>query len=151
MGYKEYLENAKKIKITEHFTLYEVAHSDTAIKNNIDNTPNATIIANAVFLIKKVLEPVRIHFNKPVNVNCIYRCSLVNDKVGGAKNSQHLFGQAADIYISGIPNSVIVDFIRKNLDFDQLILEASWVHVSFRLKGNRKQVLKCVNGKYINI
>lgn len=161
MSYKDYLTKAKDVKITDHFTLYDVAHSDTAEKNNIDNTPSSAILANAVFLIKKVLEPVRVHFNLPITVNCIYRCKNVNDNMGidpktgkiikGAKDSQHLFGQAADIYIKGVSNSDIVNYIRTNLDFDQCILEATWVHVSYKTKGNRKEVLRCVNGKYIKI
>lgn len=161
MGYKDYLEKAKTVKISDHFTLYDIAHSDTALKNNIDNTPSTAILANAVFLIKKVLEPIRVHFNKPVNVDCIYRCKAVNDNMGinpktkkiikGADNSQHLFGQAADIYIKGVSNSDIVNYIRTNLDFDQCILESTWVHVSFKTKGNRKEVYRCVNSKYIKI
>lgn len=151
MGYKDYLAKAKTIKITDHFTLYDICHSDAAEEFNLDNTPTTAIIANAVFLIKKVLEPIRMKFNKPVIVDCIYRSLAVNLKVGGTMNppSQHMKGQAADIYIKGVSNADIVNYIRKNLDFDQVILEASWVHVSYKTTGNRKEVWKCINGKYI--
>jgi hypothetical protein len=78
----------------------------------------------------------------------------VNSKVGGAKTSQHVQAQAADIKYDG-GNEVLFNWIRENLDFDQLIWEfgtdkaPSWVHVSYSNTKNRKQILKAVkyNGK----
>jgi len=150
--YQLYLINAKKSPVSPHFTLADISYSDTALANGIDNRPSVAVLANAKLLITKVLEPIRNHFNKPITVNCIYRCPVLNAKVGGVSNSQHVLGQAVDFTIAGVPDSVIIDYIRHNLIFDQCIEEqttdAKWVHVSYTPK-NRKEVLAYINGKYI--
>ena len=116
-------------------------------------------------LIRKVLDPVRDKFGKPIKVNSGYRCPKHNAKVGGAKHSQHLCGQAADICAehSGYANMTtwkeanleIARLIIKNGRFDQLILEnvgendllPTWIHVSYNPRLCRGQVLKKVVGK----
>ena len=154
--YKTFLQGAKKKNITPHFTLFEVCNSATAIAKNIDNRPTAQVIVNATALCKNVLEKIREHFGKPITITNMYRCPKLNDAVGGAKDehgnpkSQHCYGQAADFVIAGISDLDIVNYIRKYLIFDQLILEqangAHWVHISFSLVKNRRQCLK-YNGK----
>lgn len=112
-----------------------------------------------------VLDPVRAAFGKPIKVNGGYRCEKHNKEVGGAKNSQHLLGQAADIAAehSGYANMAawkeanmeIARLILKNGKFDQLILEnvgendllPQWLHVSYNPRLCRGQVLKKVAGK----
>ena len=49
-----------------------------------------------------VLQKIRDHFGKAVNINSAYRTPTYNKKVGGATHSQHLYGTAADIRISGV-------------------------------------------------
>ena len=149
-NYLEYLEKNKTVKISPHFTLKEICYSDTAIKYNIDNIPNEKIINNAKELCLNVLEKVRIHFNSPLKINCLYRGELVNKKVGGTKLSQHLTGHAADFYVVGHTIQEVFDYIKNNLMFDQLIHEGTWIHVSFNAVRNRKQSLKLVNGEYRN-
>lgn len=123
----------------------DLIKSDTAIKLKINNTPNQTIINNLNLLINKVLNPVSKHFNKPISVSSGYRCLKLNSILGGETNSQHLSGQAVDFVIAGISLENIVEFIRHNLIFDQLILEKTpkhaWIHTSFNPVKNRKQVL----------
>ena len=147
--YQLYLINAKKQKITENFTMFEVCNSGTELLKRIDNTPTIQVIANATELIKNVLQPTRNHFKAPLKVNCIYRSPELNKEVKGATTSQHLTGQAADFIINGINLFEVFDWIKHNLDFDQLIFEGSWVHVSYKKTGNRKQYLIYKNGKYI--
>ena len=99
--------------------------------------------------------PIRAHFGKPVQVNSGYRSPAVNRAVGSSPGSQHAKGEAADIEIPGVPNTVLARWISMNLRFDQLIAEevrandpsAGWVHVSFgpRMRG---QVLTMKGGKY---
>jgi len=48
------------------------------------------------------LQKIRDHYGKAVNINSGYRTPSYNKKVGGASNSYHMKGMAADIYISGI-------------------------------------------------
>lgn len=147
--YKNFLQGAKKKKISEHFTLFDVCNSSTALLKGIDNRPTAQVVTNATALIKNVLEKIRTHFNSPVFVNCMYRSPELNKVIGGVSTSQHITGQAADIVVQGRTIEEVFDYVRKNLIYDQVIQEGSWLHVSFSLVKNRKQALRFINGKYI--
>jgi zinc D-Ala-D-Ala carboxypeptidase len=137
------------MKLSKHFSLEEMTKSQTAVRKGIDNTPPPEVIENLKELCENVLEKIRIHFGKPVLVSSGYRGPKLNRAIGGAKKSQHLTGQAADIEIPGVDNSVLFCWIRDNIVFDQLILEfhkkgvpdSGWVHVSWNSKGNRKQAI----------
>ena len=97
-----------------------------------------------------ILQPVRDHFNSVVSVSSGYRSEKLCLAIGSKITSQHAKGQAADFEIYGLSNKELADWIHKNLDYDQLILEywkkedpnSGWVHCSFNLQGNRKQYLK---------
>jgi uncharacterized protein YcbK (DUF882 family) len=55
----------------------------------------------------EVLQKIRTHFGRPVTINSAYRTPTHNKKEGGATHSQHLYGTAADIVVTGIsPNEV---------------------------------------------
>ena len=137
------------MKSSEHFSLEEMTKSQTGARKGIDNTPPPEVVENLKLLCENVLEKVRIHFGRPVIVNSGYRGPKLNKAIGGVKNSQHLTGQAADIEVPGVDNSVLFCWIRDNLVFDQVILEfhkkgvpdSGWVHVSWNTKGNRKQAI----------
>lgn len=128
----------------KYFTIKELCHSDTAIKKNIDNTPNSEIINNLTQLINNVLDPLREKYGKPIIVNGGYRCSELNKVLRGSNTSQHLTGQAADITVgSAQKNRQLFGLILYlDLPFDQLIDESNfkWIHVSFS-KNPRKQIL----------
>ena len=111
------------MKLTEHFSLEEMIKSQTGARKGIDNTPPPEVIESLKALCENVLEKIRIHFGRPVTVNSGYRGPKLNKATGGAKSSQHMTGQAADIEIAGISNKVLFCWIRDNLNFDQLILE----------------------------
>lgn len=84
-------------------------------------------------------------YGKPIIVNSGYRCEALNKAIGGAKSSQHMLGEAADITVgSKEENEKLFNYIKDNLEFDQLINESdfSWVHVSYREGRLRKQVLE---------
>jgi zinc D-Ala-D-Ala carboxypeptidase len=137
------------MKLSQHFTLEEMTKSQTGSRKGIENTPGEKEIENLKLLCENILEKVRVHFGRQVTVNSGYRGPKLNKAIGGAKNSQHMTGQAADIEIAGMSNKILFCWIRDNLDFDQLILEfhkegvpdSGWVHVSWNSQGNRKQVL----------
>lgn len=138
------------MQLTEHFTLAEMTVSPTAKRLGLSNQPTAEHIENMRYCCEKILEPVRAHFGKPVQINSSYRSPLVNKAVGGSKTSQHVNGQAIDFEIPGIDNKVVADWIGDNLEFDQVILEfytagdknSGWVHASIKKGGgNRKQRL----------
>ena len=135
------------MKLTEHFSLAEMIVSPTAKRLGLSNTPTPEHIENMRYCCEKILEPVRAHFGKSVQINSSYRSPLVNEAVGGSKTSQHVNGQAIDFEIPGIDNKVVADWIGDNLEFDQVILEfytkgdknSGWVHASIKKGGgNRK-------------
>jgi putative chitinase len=143
-------------QLTEHFTLEELTVSPTAKKLGLPNTPTPEHIANMKYCCEKILEPVRAHFGKAVQVNSSYRAPAVNKAVGGSKTSQHVNGQAIDFEIPGIDNKVVADWVADNLEFDQVILEfytkgdanSGWVHASIKKEGgNRHQRLIATKSK----
>ena len=122
--------------------------------------PTEAHIANLKLLAEKVFEPIRNNFRCPIHISSGYRSAELNKAVGGATTSQHSSGEAIDIDMDGSPNGVtnkmVFDYIKKYLEFDQLIWEfgsaenPDWVHVSYESTGKqRKQVLKAYkeNGK----
>jgi len=138
------------MKLGKYFSLSEMVKSQTAIRKGIDNLPNDEQVEALIELVENVLDPVREHFGRPVTVNSGFRGKKLNKAIGGSKSSQHCKGEAADIEIPGVSNPEVAEWIKNNLDFDQLILEfhtsgipdSGWVHVSWRSsKKNRKQVL----------
>jgi len=139
------------MNITEHFSMKELTHSQTAIKNGIPNVPkDPQVIANLTTLCEKVLEPLREGMGCPIKISSGYRSPELNKLIGGAKGSQHNFGEAVDIDLDD-KNAELFAYIVNNLDFDQIIWEfgndsnPDWVHVSYKAAGNRKQLLKAVS------
>lgn len=129
-----------------YFTINELTKSATAARRGINNTPDAAVKKNLELLVENILDPLREAWGAPIIVSSGYRCPKLNRAVGGAKASQHMFGQAADIHtVSDKPadNRKLFDLIRSlKLPFDQLINEYNynWVHVSFGPR-NRRQIL----------
>lgn len=141
------------MKLTTNFSLHEMVKSETAARLGIDNTPTDEVIKNLKTLCENVLQPVRDHFKLPVKVNSGYRSPKINEKVGGAKMSDHMTGMAADIEVPSIANYDLALWIKNNLKFKQLILEfytpgildSGWVHVSYDPANLKNQVLTAVN------
>lgn len=135
------------------FSIEELSHSDTARKKGIDNSPSQDIRGNMEALIDRILDPLRIAYDKPILVNSGYRSAELNKAVGGSKTSDHLTGRAADITAgSRAENMKLFNLIQSmGLPFDQLIFEKGsraqgpdWVHVSYNPSRNRKQILYLV-------
>ena len=143
------------MKLTEHFSLEEFTRSSTAKTKGINNTLNPTeesdkrIIRNLRNLCAQVLEPLRNHISQPLVISSGYRSPRLNAAVGGAANSQHLTGQAADLRIPSVAEGrQWMRWIMDNTTFDQLILEhnksgSHWIHVSCKPnpEDNRHQVI----------
>lgn len=128
----------------KYFTFKEMIQSDAAKSKGIENIPAWEQIEALKTLIEAILDPLREWYGKPIYVNSGYRSEALNKAVEGASNSQHLLGQAADIDTgSKAENKKLFDYIKDNLEFDQLIDEKdlAWVHVSYNKNHNRKQVL----------
>jgi len=144
------------MKLSEHLDLSEVTRSNEAKRKGISNLPTPEHIENFKKLAENIFEPIRKHFGVPIMISSGYRSKELNKAIGGATTSQHLLGQAIDIDMDGTPNGVtnkmVFDYIKANLNFDQLINEFdySWVHVSYNPTGKqRKQVLRAtkIGGK----
>jgi hypothetical protein len=149
------------MKLSEHLNLLEVTKSDTAKRLGIDNNPTPEHLANLKLLAENVFEPIRKHFGKPIFLSSGYRSKALNSAVpGSSSTSQHCSGEALDLdqdgKSTGVTNKMVFDYIKDNMNFDQLIWEfgtdknPDWVHVSWESTGKqRKQILKAtrVNGK----
>lgn len=136
-------------RLTKNFTLEELCKSNTATRLGIKNVPNKTEKDSLTRLAENILQPLRDHFDEPIKIGSGYRCEKLNKDVGGVANSQHMKGEAADLCIDGdkAKGKKWFDFIRCNLDFDQLIWEHNkkgsyWVHVSYKNGGNRHNVIE---------
>lgn len=141
------------LKISKHISYKEGTHSNTATRRRMKNEPNEEQLKAMKTVAKKIFEPLREHFGEPIRVNSFFRSTTLNKTIGGSRTSQHCAGEAIDIdAMNGVTNKKLFDYIKKNLDFDQLIWEfgteknPDWVHVSYKsAKENRKQVLKAVS------
>lgn len=135
------------MNLTRNISLEELTTSQTATRLKINNTPTPEIIENLKVVATQV-QKVRDHFGKPLIISSGYRSEKLNSAIGGARNSQHTKGEAIDIQsTNGYTNADIFNYIKNNLDFDQLIWEygtrkePKWVHISYKKSGNRKQIL----------
>jgi zinc D-Ala-D-Ala carboxypeptidase len=148
------------MQISKHLSLAEVSRSETAKRKGINNTPSGEHLENFKKLAENIFEPIREHFGVPIHISSGYRSKELNSAIGGSATSQHCSGEAIDIDMdgsaSGVTNAQVFNFIKDNLQFDQLIWEfgsdsnPDWVHVSYETTGKqRKQILKAVksNGK----
>ena len=142
-------------QVSKNFSLKELTRSDTAIRKGIDNTPDTEQTINLTHLAIFILQPVRDEHGTTM-VNSGLRVLELNRAIGSSDNSQHVKGQAADIECTGISNLELARWIRDNLDFDQVILEAydgvdprsGWVHVSYRNDGKNRK--KCLTATFTN-
>ena len=141
------------MQLSKNLVLAEVMRSETAKRKGISNMPTPEHIENFKKLAENVFQPIRDHFGVPIRISSGYRSKALNTAVGGSLSSQHCKGEAIDIDMDGtsITNKQIFDFVKANVNFDQMIWEfgtdtnPDWVHVSYKSTGKqRKQILKAV-------
>lgn len=139
------------MKLTEHITYAEGCHSYTAKKLGIPNIPNEYEMWNMVVLGTHIFEPLRKWVGGAIKINSFYRSRELNKAIGGSPKSMHCEGRAIDIddLYGHKTNAEMFEYIKNELDFDQLIWEfgddqnPDWVHVSYvDQDSNRKQVLR---------
>ena len=133
--------------LSPHFTVGEFFRSGTAIRLGIDNNPDAhpgegistaEVVENLRALCTEVLEPLRRRVGRVI-VTSGYRCQELNKAVGGVWNSQHLKGEAADIFVPDTATAMRYGHIpERHSAVQQLLLEPMgiqqkrWIHVGFR-------------------
>lgn len=130
--------------ISRNFSFSEFVRSDKAAENGLANAIPSSVVADAIrALVETVLQPLRDYLGATVIINSGYRCEALNKLLGGARNSQHRKGEAADIRSPFFTPYQLASIIKLlGLPFDQLILYPTFVHVSHKLKGEqRNQVL----------
>ena len=144
--------------ISKHISYRESVYSNTATRRGIDNNPNDEQLENMELIAKEVFEPLRDWVDGPIKINSFFRSPELNTAIGGSSKSQHCKGQAIDIddTFGRMTNAEMYNFIKDNLEFDQIIWEfgdddnPDWVHVSYvSSKDNRNRCLKAYreNGK----
>lgn len=146
------------MRISKHISLKEAVHSNTAKRRGIENKPNDDQLYNMAKVAHNIFEPLRLYVGGAIKINSFFRSEELNKAIGGSSKSQHCQGCALDIddIYGHKSNYQMFEYIRENLDFDQLIYEfgdadnPDWVHVSYvSSKENRNRVLRAVknNGK----
>ena len=146
------------MQISKHISYKEGIYSATAKRLHLNNTPNEEQLYAMNNVAEFIFEPLRLYVGGAIKINSFYRSKEVNKAVGGSGKSQHCKGQAIDIddVFGHKTNAEMFEYIRENLDFDQLIWEfgsndnPNWVHVSYvSKKENRNRVLRAIreNGK----
>jgi hypothetical protein len=117
------------VKLTEHFSLEELTHTD---HREYDNTPNDAELENLKRLAEFLEEVKQTLGGRPIMVNSAFRSKQVNDAVGSSDRSQHRIGCAVDIRVPELtPDQVVRAVIASNLPYDQVIREFDrWTHLS---------------------
>ncbi len=151
-------------QISKYISLAQATWSDTAIRRGIINVPNSRELKAMKVLAEKIHTPIsdQLFGGQSVPFTSFYRSPTLNRVIGGAKTSQHVMGEAIDLDAdgTGVSNSQLFEWIRQNLEYDQIIWEfgtktnPAWVHVSYtERRNNRGEILRAIreNGavKYI--
>ena len=137
------------MELTRNFTLQELIKSDTAIRKGINNNPNSGQIEKLKSLCENILQPVRDHFGR-VKVTSGFRSEDLCLAIGSSRDSQHAKAEAADFECVGVDNAEVADWIKMNLETDQLILEyytpgepnSGWIHASYIPFNPRHQYMR---------
>ena len=142
--------------ISKHISYREGVYSRTATRLGIDNTPNDEQLENMELVAEEVFEPLRAWVGGPIKINSFFRSPKLNTAIGGSSKSQHCKCQAIDIddTFGRATNAEMYHFIKKHLDFDQMIWEfgdednPDWVHVSYVSSDkNRNRCLQAYKEK----
>lgn len=142
------------MQVSKYVAISEVTSSDTAKRKGISNMPTPEHLENLKVTCEAVHTPIREHFGKPIFISSAYRSAALNKAIGGSSSSDHCNGRALDLDQddkgTGVTNKMVFDFVKDNLEFDQLIWEfgteknPDWVHVGYRKGANRKQILRAI-------
>lgn len=140
------------MRLTEHFTMDELVHSQLADRLGLENIPPKDVAANLIELASE-LENVRSLLGHSILISSGYRSAKVNEALGGSATSAHMKGYAADFICPGFgsPFSVARAIAESDLKFDQLIREYGWVHISFDPKMRRQLLTKNSAGESYQI
>lgn len=132
-------------RVSKNFYWHELFRTNTGLNNDPLPEKEKYVNENLYQLVLHTLQPIRDILGR-VKINSGFRSEAVNNKIGGASNSQHRKGQAVDI----VPIDISVfkgfeNIKNSNIPFDQLIYEnhngKQWVHVSYNKVNNRRNIM----------
>ena len=140
------------MKLTANISLDELIKSQVAERKGINNNPSPMQIENLKALAVNILQPIRSQFDRPLIISSGFRCAQLCLEIGSSINSEHCADNksaAADFEIPGVDNKELAEWIKSNLEYNQLILEfyregepsSGWVHCSYSTDLNKKQSL----------
>ena len=144
------------MKISNHISYKESIKSNTATRLGIKNVPGSYELTNMIAVANSIFEPLREWVGGPIKVNSFYRCKELNKTIGGSERSQHCEGRAIDLddTFGHKTNAEMFNYIKDNLNFDQLIWEfgsdknPDWVHVSYVSEEQNRN--RCLRAERIN-
>lgn len=128
------------LQLSEFFKLGEFIQSRTACSQNIlaQFVYHKDIVDNIRYLHDKLILPLRQAINAPITITSGYRCRALNMAVGGANNSLHLWGLAADIS-AGDRQSLLIETARL-FKFHELIIHKTYIHLSLKEWNNEQRI-----------
>lgn len=138
----------------KYFTQKELIASREAYKRKIDNTPSEEIKEHLEELIE-FMDEIRSAWGSAIIVSSGYRCTELNNAVGGAKKSAHQAGYAVDCSPANNKKQEFFEFCKeylKDRDFDELILERSgariWIHIALKsIDGKQRRKIRTLEVK----
>ena len=132
-------------KLSVNFTLEEMIATNTGLPNN----PNKTEQDKLLYLCQYIWQPTRDKWG-PIRITSGFRAFNVNMSVGGSLTSQHKYGEAGDGQPLKAPLQAVFDWMRKELNYGQLIIypDRNFIHASLSRIGKDKEAMECINGKY---
>ena len=149
------------IQFTPHFKLSEFVRSETATKQGIENNPSPEAVENLRLLSVHTLEPLREALGLPIVITSGYRCKVLNDLIAHhSQRSQHMEGRAADLLVQGSkfqvqgasPRELLIKAFKTiitspEIDYDQLIIYPTFIHVSFVSHSDNRHKIMSANGQ----
>lgn len=136
--------NWQTYRLSKNFVLGEFAKVE----------PTKEQFQNMKHVVNTVIQPLRDYLGVPIIPTSGIRTPEKNTDIGGAKNSQHLNGEAVDFVIKGVSNETILEILRQmKYPVDQVIDEQvykdgklkKWMHVSAKKSNNRFVFLRARN------
>ena len=132
-------------QISANFNMRELLHSETATAKMWVNVCGHEEADNLRYLVREVLQPLRDHLGTKRVVRSGYRTKALNKAVGGAPNSFHTRGCAADLKMPNWETAFkAAAFVTANLPFSEVILSCKglsiWLHVACDRGSEKKYV-----------
>jgi hypothetical protein len=131
-----------QVSVIKNFKFKEFISSNTAFNRGIDNFPKDFVIISNLLHTAFCMQQIRDLLKQPIRITSGYRCEELNRALGGSKTSQHCKGEAVDFICPkyGSLARICEAIIESGIEFDQLIKEPGWIHISFSQENNRREI-----------